>query len=182
MSVAGCTSSSNINPLAADNLAGAINDRYKALDYTVTTPFTMTKEKNYTVKRTGDNTTYSITGDVIAYHGVVSQGNNASLMNVTIVLTTNSSMDNIYGRATLFSKTCSELHDSTKSPYAMDELGSTVGKDAGTYCKGPSYRVDSIQPTHRDELWLAGTDLGKFEYLYNADVGNYYEQLAVANL
>jgi hypothetical protein len=89
LSVAGCTSSSNkatINPLAADNLAGAINDRYKALsynktlNYTVKTPFTMTKQD-----------------DKITYHGVIAEPPDKFMpgiittFNVTIVLTTNSS-------------------------------------------------------------------------------------------
>lgn len=51
LSVAGCTSSitnqtqsASPTPLAADNLADAINDLYKKEDYTLSTPFTMTQQ------------------------------------------------------------------------------------------------------------------------------------------
>jgi len=98
LSVAGCTSSSNkatINPLAADNLAGAINDRYKALsyngtlNYTVKTPFTMTKQD-----------------DKITYHGVIAEPPGKFTLiktfNVTIVLTTSkSTAEDIYKNSRL---------------------------------------------------------------------------------
>ena len=80
VATSGCTSSSNTTTsgfgnLAADNLASAINTKYTEQNYTVNTPFTMTK-----------------TGDTITYHGVATDGQKVATpytRNVTVVLVKN---------------------------------------------------------------------------------------------
>jgi hypothetical protein len=199
----GCTSSSNTASkatatptatpkLAADNLADAINARYKELNYTVNTPFTMTKKEDYTVTR-GDGTVFTIKGGLITYHGLVSS--NSSRMNVTIMLAPNpisaltkqlsaENMSTINGTTVLYVNTCGELKDRTKPVF--ETAGIRGGRESSAYCEGSEkkaslYSVDSIAATY-DKLWLARTGVGKFEYVYNAEVGNYLEILAVEYL
>jgi hypothetical protein len=185
LSVAGCTSSSNINPLAADNLAGAINDRYKALsyrtinetlNYTVKTPFTMTKQD-----------------DKITYHGVIAEPPDQSTQhintfNVTIVLTTSSS-------------TAEDTYSNLKSTLKEKERkgGGLVGgifivtsgseKDSehpGTY-EGVAdrYRVAKFDPTKYGAVIASpyfrssGVVPDKEIPLNSGDMSSYYEILTI---
>jgi hypothetical protein len=144
--------------LAADNLAGAIDDLYKEKNYTVNTPFTMTKD-----------------GDKITYHGVVTDGPQKLTpykRNVTVVLVP----DRAAARAaynstvgTLKAQGFQEYLSSNSSVvFWTGYLGRTTA-DPST----PLVRVDLNQP------FYSGLILGGeyHEILFSADVGNYYQVL-----
>ncbi|MGZ4881546.1 MAG: hypothetical protein ACXV7G_10860 [Halobacteriota archaeon] len=167
----GCTSTSNTtssssNPfttqqLAPDNLAGAINDKYKAENYTVNTPFTMTKQ-----------------GNKITYKGVVTDGPKVSTpykRNITIVL----SPDRTTARTT-YNNSVSQQQakgyqkftssDNAASIYWVGYLGTTYSSDPST----PSVRVRLQDPGQYTSLALPGANLA-YEYLSNVDLSNHFE-------
>jgi hypothetical protein len=146
------------NKLAADNLAGAINDLYREKNYTVNTPFMMTKS-----------------GDTITYHGVVTDGPQKLTpykRNVTVVLVP----DRAAARTTYRSAV-----DAQKAQGFQEEMSSNSSVVfwtgyLGTTSPNPStprVRVDLNQPFYSG-LILGGEYL---EILFSADVNNYYQVL-----
>jgi hypothetical protein len=173
LSVAGCiTNTSTPSPtpsispitgsktLAAENLAGAIDDLYKSKNYTVNTPFTMTKA-----------------GDTITYKGVVTDGPGVLVpfkRTVTVVLTpTRDNAKAVYQTAVNTQKTRGYQEylssNSAQSTFWVGYLGTKYPSNPST----PNVRIDLHEP------WGFGLILGgkNFENLYDADVSSYYQVL-----
>jgi hypothetical protein len=164
----GCTSSSNTSSsssagygsLAADNLAGTINSLYQSKNYTVNTPFTMTKS-----------------GDTITYHGVVTDGPQVATpykRNVTVVLTPNRTEAFAEYQAAINAQTAQgfqkfESSNSSGNIYWVGYYGTTYSSDPST----PQVRLDLHEPMSIG-LILGGE---YFEYLSSANVNNYYQVL-----
>jgi len=152
----GCTSSSNpttssgsptplssqtqSGPLTADNLAGAINDQYKALNYTVNTPFTMTK-----------------TNDTITYHGVVTDPSEflrPHQRDVTMVLTLN----NTTTASAVLNDTIrqQQAQGFNSSPDPLNSSVTTTSKDYWMGYRGPAIPGDVSTEQVQDKI----VDLG----------------------
>jgi hypothetical protein len=152
----GCTSSSNpttslgsptlsssqtpLGSLAADNLASAINDRYKALNYTVNTPFTMTKNN-----------------DTISYRGVVtdpSQFIGPHQRNVTMVLTLNNATASAVLNDT---KRQLQAQGFNSSPDPLNSTITTTSTDSWMGFRGPAIVGD----VSTEQVQVKVVDLGK---------------------
>ena len=152
----GCTSSSNpttspgsptpsssqtpLGSLAADNLASAINDRYKALNYTVNTPFTMTKNN-----------------DTITYRGVVtdpSQFIGPHQRNVTMVLTLNNATASAVLNDT---KRQLQAQGFNNSPDPINSTITTTSTDSWMGYRGPAIVGD----VSTEQVQVKVEDLGK---------------------
>lgn len=176
----GCTSSSNsstsatpttsVTPttsatpgfgtLSADNLAGAINDLYTSKNYTVNTPFTMTK-----------------TGDTITYHGVVTDGPKVATpykRNVTVVLVTDRTAAFAAYQAAINEQKAQGFQEfissnASQAIYWVGYLGTTFSSNPST----PKVNMNLNEPTSIG-LILGGE---YNEYLNSANVNNYYQVL-----
>jgi hypothetical protein len=168
VSISGCTSSSNTSSsgsgttLAPDNLAGAITNQYTAANYTINTPFTMTKQ-----------------GDTITYKGVVTDGPKVATpykRNITIVLTP--------GRTTAwatYNKTIGQQQARGYQKFMSDTAEGNiywVGYLGTTYSSNPStpkVRDDLHDPSNVG-LTLPAADYG-WLYFTNADLSTHYAVL-----
>ncbi len=146
--------------LALDNLAGAINDKYKAANYTINTPFAMTKE-----------------GDTVTYKGVVTDGawHNTSIYtrNVTIVLTP----DRTTANTTLNSAISRFKADGYQQVYYDTHNGVTTWNGyLGTSrtLSTPKVQLELQEPAPLNVPVLPGGNTGS-ETLGNVDLGNYFE-------
>jgi|BarGraNGADG00312_1021997.scaffolds.fasta_scaffold39581_1 hypothetical protein len=165
VATSGCTSSSNTTTsgfgnLAADNLASAINTKYTEQNYTVNTPFTMTK-----------------TGDTITYHGVATDGQKVATpytRNVTVVLVKN--------RTAAFAAYQTAINVQKAQGFQQFQTSNSsesifwVGYKGTTFSSDPSVarvRIDLHEPMSIG-LILGGEN---FEYLGSANVIDYYQVL-----
>ena len=161
----GCTSSSNTTTsgfgnLAADNLASAINTKYTEQNYTVNTPFVMTKANN-----------------TITYHGVVTDGPKLATpykRNVTVVLTNNRTVAFAAYQSAINTQKAQGFQQFTSSNasqniYWIGYLGTTFSSDP----KVAHVRIDLHEPMSIG-LILGGEN---FEYLASANVIDYYQVL-----
>jgi hypothetical protein len=124
----------------ADNLASAINDRYKALNYTVNTPFTMTKNN-----------------DTIIYHGVVTDPSEfigPHQRNVTMVLTLNNTT-----ASAILNDTVRQLQAQgfNSSPDPLNTTVTTTSKDYWMGYRGPAIPGD----VSTEQVQVKVVDLGK---------------------
>jgi hypothetical protein len=161
----GCTSSSNTSSssgygttLAPDNLAGAISNQYTAANYTVNTPFVMTKQ-----------------GDTITYKGVVTDGPKVATpytRNITIVLAPD--------RTTAWTTYNSTISQQEARGYQKFMAYNAEGDTYWTgYLGGlssnpstPQVRDDLHDPSNTG-LILPAANYG-WLYLTNADLSNHY--------
>jgi hypothetical protein len=165
----GCTSSSNTSSssgygttLAPDNLASAINDKYKAENFTVNTPFVMTKQ-----------------GDTITYKGVVTDGPKVATpyeRNVTIVLTPD--------RATAWTTYNTTISQQQARGYQKFTAGTTAGNIYWVGYLGTTFSSNASTPQVRDDLRdpaNIGLTLPAANYMWlylnNADLSNHYAVL-----
>jgi hypothetical protein len=144
--------------LAADNLAGAIDDLYKEKNYTVNTPFTMTNNNG-----------------TISYHGVVTDGPQKLTpykRNVTVVLVPDRAAARAVYKSTVDTQKAQgfqeEMSSNSSVVFWTGYLG-TTSPDPST----PRVRVDLNQPFYSG-LILGGEYQ---EILFSADVNNYYQVL-----
>ncbi len=167
----GCTSTSNSasgpssspanQTLALDNLAGAINDKYKAGNYTVNTPFVMTKD-----------------GDTITYKGVITDGGNIPPLytrNITIVLTPDRTTAN-----TTFNSAISQAEASSYHKLASNTVnGVTIWNgDQGTShtLSTPQVSIRLQEPARSNVLFLpGGVSLDTGPESLDVNLSNYFE-------
>jgi hypothetical protein len=150
---------SGVGKLAADNLAGAINDLYKEKNYTVNTPFTMTKN-----------------GDVITYHGVVTDGPQKLTpykRNVTVVLVPDRAAARTTYRSAVDAQTAQGFQEDLSSNSSVVFWTGYLGTKYPSNNSIPKVRVDLNQPFYSG-LILGGEYQ---EILFSADVSNYYQVL-----
>ncbi|MGZ4880939.1 MAG: hypothetical protein ACXV7G_07735 [Halobacteriota archaeon] len=171
----GCTSSSNpttspVSPtpsssqtpfgsLAADNLASVINDRYKALNYTVNTPFTMTKDN-----------------DTITYRGVVtdpSQFTGPHQRNVTMVLTPSNTTAYVVLNDTIRRL---QAQGFNSSPDPLNSTITTTSTDSWMGYRGPAISGD----VSTEQVQVKVADLGKCGAPHLEGRGFQMEYLAIS--
>jgi len=144
--------------LAADKLAGAIDEKYKSEGYTVNTPFKVTKS-----------------GDTITYTGVVTDGQKVltpKKHNVTVVLTTSRDTAKTAYQASIDEQKANgyvEYLTSNYSSYSywMGYLGTTSSSNPST----PSVTVTLNQPYSSGLILPGDSNL----YLSSGYVKDYYQ-------
>ena len=166
LSVAGCVNenktpssptSSLSSKLAPNNLASAINTRYKQLNYTVATPFAMTTD-----------------GDRIIYKGTVNDGSNflkPYSRSVTIELIPN--REEAIAR---FNGLITESQNHGFKKLMSDGTRYYVGNDGSStsnFDTPRKVRIDILEPGSVVILPAGGLTIQ--EYLFNADTSSYYQ-------
>jgi len=152
------SSSPTPGKLAPDNLASAINARYKQLNYTIITPFTKT-----------------INGDHIIYKGTVNDGSNflkPYSRNVTIEL-----IPNREAAIVRFNASITESRNHGLKEFMSDGTRYYVGNDGSNVPGGldtpRKVRIDILEPGSVVVLPAGGLTIQ--EYLFNADTSSYYQ-------
>jgi hypothetical protein len=150
--------------LSIEKLTGVIDDLYKSKNYTVNTPFTVTKS-----------------GDTITYHGIITDGPKVLTpykRDITIVLTpTRTSARTIYQTAIDKQKAQGYIEYITSNSslvYWQGLLGTTTRSNPST----PKVSVDLHEP-YSSFLLLPGSN-SLSEYLYGvANTKDYFEVTTV---
>jgi hypothetical protein len=149
----------NTGSLGADKLAGAIDAVYQSKNYTVNTPFTMTKS-----------------GDTITYHGVVTDGPKVLTpykRDITIVLTpTRTSARTIYQAAIDNQKAQGYQEWITSNSSALVYWEGLLGTTSSSNPATPKV-TDKLNEPYSSFLVLPGSSLS--EYLYGTSTKDYFE-------